>query len=106
MNSPSGHSPSEARCLPAQSASADTTGSLVSATRSAACPGPVYDVSQPCAGVTPARRNWPGEHCTLREATHLLPESGYPLKCRYFRGFDQIPYRVNLLRYDCPQTAE
>ena len=51
-------------------------------------------------------QDWLGEHCTLREATRLLPDSGSALKRRYFSGLDQIPYRVNLLSYDCPQAVK
>jgi hypothetical protein len=50
-------------------------------------------------------QSWLRAHCVLVSMRQLVPDSGWPLKARFFKGAGQRQYRIELSRYKCPSAA-
>ena len=44
---------------------------------------------------------WLRANCSLVSMRQLVPDSGYPLKTRFFKGSGQPQFRIQLERYEC-----
>jgi hypothetical protein len=49
---------------------------------------------------------WLRANCGVIESKRLVPDSGYSLKQRFFRGSGQQPYRIDVLEYDCRMSRQ
>jgi hypothetical protein len=45
---------------------------------------------------------WLNQNCRLHDTRSLLPNPGYEWKRRFFPEAGQLPWRVEIRRYNCP----
>ena len=50
-------------------------------------------------------QSWLRSNCVLLSMRQLVPDPGYLLKTRFFKGYPRRPYRIELERYKCPSPA-
>ena len=54
---------------------------------------------------TLAAESWLRNNCDLQRENRLLPDPGYSLKQRLFRGSGQVPFRIEIQQYRCAPTG-
>jgi hypothetical protein len=65
----------------------------------------VNGVSTSALAETDRVESWLRSNCVLLSARQLVPDSGYAMKTRFFQGYGQRRFRIELERYECPPLA-